>query len=129
LPVLADILILSVAAVVAVLVAVARSAPQCLTDLIGGVPGELRSGVGVALGLAELGVAEDLLHNADVDALLEQQRPGCMPGVVYTRLADSGGGQQRAPVFPVIMRVDRRARRRAEPPDPSRSKSWVPQLM
>jgi len=27
--------------------------------------------VGVALGLAELGVAEDLLDNADVDALLK----------------------------------------------------------
>jgi hypothetical protein len=48
-----------------------RSAPQCLTDLIGGVPGEFRCDVGAALGLAELGVAENLLDDADVDALFQ----------------------------------------------------------
>ena len=39
--------------------------------------------VGVALGLAELGVAEDLLDDADADALLEQEGRGCVTGVMY----------------------------------------------
>jgi hypothetical protein len=45
--------------------------PQGLPHPVGSVLGELRGDVGVALGLAELGVPEDLLHDADVDALFE----------------------------------------------------------
>ena len=71
--------------------------------------GEFRRDVGVALGLAELGVAEDLLDDADVDALLQQERRGGVPGVVDPGFPDSSSGQQRVPVFPVVVGVDRRA--------------------
>ena len=43
--------------------------PQGLPHPVGGVLGERRGDVGIALGLAELGVPEDLLHDANVDAL------------------------------------------------------------
>ena len=43
--------------------------PQGLAHPVGGVLGERRGDVGIALGLAELRVPEDLLHDADVDAL------------------------------------------------------------
>jgi hypothetical protein len=48
-------------------------APQGFLHPVGGVLGEFQADVGVALGLAELGVPEDLL-DADVDALLQQKR-------------------------------------------------------
>jgi hypothetical protein len=53
--------------------------PQGLPHPVGGVLGEFRGDVGVALGLAELGVPEDLLHDADVDALAQQERRGGAP--------------------------------------------------
>ena len=49
-------------------------APQGFLHPVGGVLGEFQADVGVALGLAELGVPEDLLDDADVDALLQQKR-------------------------------------------------------
>src|ERR1019366_8623594 len=48
----------------------------------GGVLGEFGGDVGVALGLAELGVPEDLLYDPDVDALLQQEPRRGVPGVV-----------------------------------------------
>jgi hypothetical protein len=44
--------------------------PQGLAHAVGGVLGKFRGDVRVALGLAELGVAENLLDDADADALL-----------------------------------------------------------
>lgn len=75
------------------------------------MPAEGSGDVGVALGLAELGVPQDLLYGPDADALVEQQgrgRVACIvdPGV---RRAD-----ECTPVFPVVARVDRRAEGRAE---------------
>jgi hypothetical protein len=69
--------------------------------------------VRVALGLAQLGMAEDLLDDADADALLETGR-GCVTGVMNSRGPESGFIDQRPPVRPVIARVDRRASRGAE---------------
>jgi hypothetical protein len=59
--------------VVAVVVAIARSdsSPEGFGHPVGRVLAEGSSDVGVALGLAELGVAEDLLDNADADALVK----------------------------------------------------------
>jgi len=44
--------------------------------------GEFVGDVGVALGGAELGVAQYLLNDADVDAVFEEQRGGGVAGVV-----------------------------------------------
>jgi hypothetical protein len=85
------------------------SAPEGFAHAVGGVAGEFGGDVGVALGLAELGVAEDLLDDADVGALLQQEGRGCVPGVVYTRRADSGFGEEVTPVLPVVVGVDGRA--------------------
>jgi hypothetical protein len=40
--------------------------------------------VGVSLGLAELGVSEDLLNDANADALLEQESGGSVALIVIT---------------------------------------------
>ena len=85
--------------------------PRALCHLIGGVLDELRGDVCVALGLTELGVPEDLLHDADVDALLQQESRCRVAGVVNPRFPDFRGLQERAPVFPVTARVDRLADR------------------
>ena len=76
--------------------------------------GEFGGDVGVALGLAELGVPEDLLYDPDVDALLQQERRRGVPGVVDPGLADPRSAEQRVPVIPVVVGVDWRAGRRAE---------------
>jgi hypothetical protein len=62
-----------------------------------------------ALGLAELRVAQDLLDDADADALLKQQRGGGMAGVVDSGGSQTGFIEQRSPVFPVLAPVDRGA--------------------
>ena len=59
-------------------------------------------------------MAEDLLDDADADALLEQERRGRVTGVMNSRGSDFGCIDQRPPVLPVIARVDRRASRGAE---------------
>jgi len=46
--------------------------------------------VRVALGLAQLRVAEDLLDDADADALLEQEGRSRVAGVMYADVPDSG---------------------------------------
>jgi hypothetical protein len=51
-----------------------RSCPAGLQGAghpLGRVPAQLGRDVGVALGLADLGVTEDLLDDADADALLQ----------------------------------------------------------
>jgi hypothetical protein len=48
-----------------------RWAPQGAGHPPGRVPAQLGRDVGVALGLADLGVTEDLLDDADADALLQ----------------------------------------------------------
>jgi len=70
--------------------------------------------VGVALGLAELGVAEDLLDDADVGALLEQEGGCGVAGVVDPGYADVGFGEECPPVFPVVAGVGGRAAGGAE---------------
>src|SRR5260370_25838777 len=57
----------------------------------------------MALGHAELGVAEDLLHHPDVDALFEQERGGRVAGIVHPGLPDAGRGEDRAPIRPVAL--------------------------
>ena len=92
----------------------AASSPEGLGHAVGGVLAERGRDVRVALGLAQLGMAEDLLDDADADALLEQERRGCVTGVMNSRGSDFGFIDQRPPVLPVIARVDRRASRGAE---------------
>ncbi len=70
--------------------------------------------VGIALGLAELGVAQDLLDDAHADALLEQEGGGSVPGVMNPGFPAACRSKQRVPVSPVVARVDRRAVGRAE---------------
>ena len=50
--------------------------------------------MGVALGLAQLGVPEDLLHDADVGALLQQERGGGVACVMDPRGPDAGLSEQ-----------------------------------
>jgi hypothetical protein len=45
--------------------------------------------VRVALSLAELGVAEDLLHDADADALIDQQGSGSVASIVDSRIPEA----------------------------------------
>ena len=71
---------------------------ECGRHPLGGVRDQRLAHVGVALGLADLGVTEHLLDNPDVDVLLQQERGCGVPGVVNARLADAGGAQQGAPV-------------------------------
>src|SRR6266851_2797389 len=92
----------------------ASLSPQGLPHPVRGVLGEFGSDVGVALGLTELRVPEDLLHDADVDALLQQQRGRGVPGVMHPGLADAGLVKQCVPVIPVVMGVERSAGWRAE---------------
>jgi len=80
-----------------------------LGHAVGGVLAERGGDVGVALGLAELGVAEDLLHDADADALLEQERGCGVAGVMHSRGSETGFFDQGSPVFPVVAGVDRHA--------------------
>jgi hypothetical protein len=75
----------------------AGAAPQGFLHAVGGVLGEFQADVGVALGLAELRVPEDLLHNADVDALLKQERARRVPSVMHACLPDSGCGEEVVP--------------------------------
>jgi hypothetical protein len=70
--------------------------------------------VGIALRLADLGVAEDLLDDADVDALSEQEGRGGMAGVVHADPPDAGLLQQRQPVVPVGLGGEGLAGGRAE---------------
>jgi hypothetical protein len=69
--------------VVAVVVAIARSesSPESFGHPVGCVLAEGSRDVGVALGLAELGVAEDLLNDADAYALIEQQGGGSVASI------------------------------------------------
>ncbi len=87
------------------------SAPERLGHPVGGVLAERGGDVGVTLGLAELGVAEDLLDDADVDALLEQERGGGVAGVMDSCGPDACFLDQGLPVFPVVAGVDRGAGR------------------
>jgi hypothetical protein len=57
-------------------------APQRLAHPVTRVPHLERGDVGVALGCRHSRVAKHLLDDADVHALLDQQRRGDMPGVM-----------------------------------------------
>ena len=70
--------------------------------------------MGVALGDADVGVAEDLLDDADVHVLLNEQRAGRVTAVVYTSVTDAGFPEDRLPFLPVLPRVDRPAVRLSE---------------
>jgi hypothetical protein len=72
--------------------------------------------VGVALGLAELGVPEDLLNHADANALVEKQGRGRVACIVDPGVAEAGRTDERAPVAPVFARIDRCPKGRAEEP-------------
>jgi hypothetical protein len=58
-------------------------------------------------------VPEDLL-DADVNALLQQERGRGVPGVIHARLSDPGRAEEGVPVIPVVMRVERSACGRTE---------------
>jgi len=62
--------------------------------------------VGVALGDADVGVAEDLLHDADVYALLDQEGACGVAAVVDAGVADAGFPEERLPLLPILPRVD-----------------------
>ncbi len=51
-------------------------------------------------------MAEDLLHDADVDALFEQESCGGVAGVVDACFPDSRGCEERAPVLPIVAGVE-----------------------
>ena len=76
----------------AVVVAVGSAglAPQGFGHAVGGVLAERGRDVRVARGLAQLRVAEDLLDDADADALLEQEGRSRVAGVMYADVPDSG---------------------------------------
>jgi hypothetical protein len=46
--------------------------------------------MGVALGLAELGVAEYLLDDTDADSVIEQQGPDSVPVIVHSGIPEVG---------------------------------------
>lgn len=52
-------------------------------------------------------MTEDLLHDPDVYAQLDQHRSGCVSAVVHAGISDAGHGEKVLPVVPVLARVDR----------------------
>jgi hypothetical protein len=68
--------------------------PQRVGHSIGCVAAESGRDVRVALGLAQLGVPEDLLHDADSGALLQQERGGRVPGIMNPRGPDACLGEE-----------------------------------
>lgn len=83
----------------------------------GGILAELSGDVSVALGLAHLEVAEDLLDDTDADALIQQERRSGMTGVagvVDTSFLGADLVEQVGPVGPFGPGVDGSAGRRAE---------------
>ena len=90
------------------------SAPEGFRHPVGRVLAEGSRDVGVALGLAELGVPEDLLDHADANALVEQQGRCRVACIMNPGVAEAGRTDECTPVFPVVARVDRRADGRAE---------------
>jgi hypothetical protein len=61
---------------------VSFSAPQRESDAHAGIADLRRGDVRVFLRRRDAGVAEDLLHNADVYALFDEERSSDVPGVV-----------------------------------------------
>jgi hypothetical protein len=59
-------------------------------------------------------VPKDLLHDADVDALLDQRRPCGVPGVVDPYVSYSGLLEDDLPLAPVLRALDRSASPRGE---------------
>lgn len=70
--------------------------------------------MGVALCGGDPGVAEDLLYDSDVDALLYQQGRRCVPGVMDPRVSDAGLLEDGLPLLPVLRTLDRAAVLRRE---------------
>jgi hypothetical protein len=72
-------------------------------------------------------VAQDLLNDADVDALLDEERSGGMPGVVEASVSDSGLLEDGLPLSSVFGAADRAAVLLAEDQVvvlPSRRRPW-----
>ena len=93
------------------------SAPKGLADSISCVAGCGRCNMSVTLGNSNIGVAEDLLHDADMDALLDEERAGGVAAVVDSGVADAGLAEEcfpLLPLLPVAPRVDRPAVRLGE---------------
>ena len=59
-------------------------------------------------------MAEDLLDDADVYALLNQKRGCCMAAIVDPSIADAGPGEEGLPLSPVVPGIDRSAVRLGE---------------
>lgn len=65
--------------------------------------------MGVSLCCRHPGVAKHLLHDADVDALLDQQRGGGVPGVMDASVPDLSLAQDGLPRPPILGALDRAA--------------------
>jgi len=63
----------------------------------------------VALGDPDVGVAQYLLHDADVDALLHEKCARSVTAIVDSGVADAGFPEECLPLLPVVARVDRSA--------------------
>jgi hypothetical protein len=59
-------------------------------------------------------VAEDLLYDADVDALLDQEGRGGVAGVVYSGVSYAGLLEDGLSLLPVLRALDRAAELRRE---------------
>ena len=89
-------------------------APQRLAHPLARVPHLERGHVGVALGCRHPGVAKYLLDDADVHALLDQQRRSGMPGIMNPGIPNPGLPEDRLPGPPVLGTLDRTAMPRGE---------------
>jgi len=58
--------------------------------------------VGVALSQPDVGVAQDLLDNADVNAMLNQETCRGVAPVVKPSISDGSLTEESLPLFPVI---------------------------
>lgn len=84
------------------------SAPPGAARAVCRVPGKLANDVGVSLGRADLGVAQDLLDDADVHALLQQHRRCGIAGAVDPCVSDARSLEEGLPLS-IVARVDRLA--------------------
>lgn len=70
--------------------------------------------MGVAICGRHAGVTEDLLYDADVDALLDQEGRGGVAGVVDPDISYAGLSEDGLPLLPVLCTFDRSAEVRGE---------------
>jgi hypothetical protein len=72
-----------------------------------GVADLWRGDVRVALGGRDTGVAQELLDDADADALLDEERGRSAPGIVEASVTDVGLLRDGFPLSPVFGAADR----------------------